>query len=78
MEADVAIGTLPISECEDLVRHIWFLYQNKRCRCQMSDIADMKSDVDAHLWFFYKTFFKLTLSPCFMTKHDFFMLSPSP
>jgi hypothetical protein len=49
MEADVDIGTLPISECEDLFRHILFRYQNKRCRCRMSDIADMKADVDAHL-----------------------------
>jgi hypothetical protein len=39
MEADVNIGTLPISECEDLVRHILFRYRNKRCRCRMSDIA---------------------------------------
>ncbi len=45
MEADVNIGTLPISECEDLVQHILFRYRNKRCRFQMSDITDMKADV---------------------------------
>ncbi len=49
MEADVDTGTLPISECEDLVRHILFQYRKEICRCRMSDIADMKADVDAHL-----------------------------
>jgi hypothetical protein len=49
MEADVDIGTLPILECEDLVRHILFQYRNKRCRCRMPDITGMKADVDAHL-----------------------------
>jgi hypothetical protein len=49
MEAYVDIGTLPILEWKDLVWHFLFQYWNKRCRCRMSDIADIKADVDAHL-----------------------------
>jgi hypothetical protein len=41
--------SFPISEWEDLVRHILFRYRNKRCRCRRSDIADIKADVHAHL-----------------------------
>ncbi len=33
------------------VQHIFFRYQNNSCRCRMSDIANIKIDVDAHLWF---------------------------
>ncbi len=50
MEVDVDIGTIPISEWKDLVWHFLFRYQNKRYQCRMSDIADIKADVDAHLW----------------------------
>jgi hypothetical protein len=50
MEADVDNGTLPISEWKDLVWHILFRCRNKCCRYRMSDIADMKANVDAHLW----------------------------
>jgi hypothetical protein len=52
METNVDIETLPISEWKDLVRHILFRYRNKRCRCRMSDIANIKADVGAHLWYF--------------------------
>ncbi len=30
------------------VRHIFFRYRNNRCRCRMSDIADIEIDVGAH------------------------------
>jgi hypothetical protein len=50
MNSDVIIGTLPISEWRFSVRHICLRYQNNRCRCRMSDIADIEIDVDAHLW----------------------------
>ncbi len=46
MEAEVDIETLPISEWKDLVGNILFQYRNKKCRCWMSDIADIKNDVD--------------------------------
>ncbi len=49
MDSDVDIGTLPIPEWQFSVRHIFFRYRNNRCRCRMSDIADIKIDVDAHL-----------------------------
>jgi hypothetical protein len=41
MEADVDIGTLPISEFKDLVRYFLFRYRKKRCRCR--DIANIKA-----------------------------------
>jgi hypothetical protein len=50
MDSDVDIGTLPISEWQFSVRLIFFRYRNNRFRCRMSDIADIKIDVDAHLW----------------------------
>jgi hypothetical protein len=37
-EADVDIGTIPISEWKDLVRHFLFRYRNKRCQCRLSDV----------------------------------------
>jgi hypothetical protein len=49
MNSDVDIGILPISEWRFSVRHICLRYLNKRCRCRMSDIADIEIDVDAHL-----------------------------
>jgi hypothetical protein len=49
MNYDVDIGTLPISEWRFSVRHICLRYRNNRCRCRMSDIADIEIDVDAHL-----------------------------
>ncbi len=36
MDSDVNIGTLPISEWQFLVRHIFFQYRNNRCRCRIS------------------------------------------
>ncbi len=39
-----------ISEWRFSVRHIGLRYRNNRCRCRMSDIADIRIDVDAHLW----------------------------
>ncbi len=33
---------------------IFFRYRNNRCRCQMSDIADITIDVDANLWLLAK------------------------
>jgi hypothetical protein len=50
MNSNVDIGTLPIMEWRFSVRQIFFRYRNNRCRCRMSDIADIKIDVDAHLW----------------------------
>ncbi len=50
IDSDVDIGTLPISEWQLSVRHIFFQYRNNRCRYRMSDIADIEVDVDAHLW----------------------------
>ncbi len=50
MDSDVDIGTLPISEWQFSVRHIFFWHRNNRCRCRMSDVADIEVDVDAHLW----------------------------
>jgi hypothetical protein len=55
MDSDVDIGTLPISAWQFSVRHIFFWYRNNRCRCRMSDIADIEVDVDAHLWLSYCT-----------------------
>ncbi len=49
MSSDVYIGTLPISELHFSVRHFCLRYRNNRCRCRMSDIADIEIDVDAHL-----------------------------
>jgi hypothetical protein len=49
MDSYVDIGTLPISEWQFSVWHICLRYQNNRCRCRMSDIADIRIDVDAHL-----------------------------
>jgi hypothetical protein len=49
MDSDVDIGTLPKSEWQFSVRHIFFRYRNNRRRCRMSDIADIEVDVDAHL-----------------------------
>ncbi len=49
MDSDVNIGTLPISELQFSVWHIFFRYWNNRCRCRMSDITDIKIDVDANL-----------------------------
>ncbi len=45
--SDVDIGTLPISEWHFSFCHICLQYRNNRCRCRMSDIADIKIDVDA-------------------------------
>jgi hypothetical protein len=45
MDPDDYIGTLPISEWQCSVRHIFFRYRNNRCRCRMSPTFD----VDAHL-----------------------------
>ncbi len=50
MDSDDNIGTLPTSEWQFSVRHIFFLYRNDRCRCWISDIANIKIDVDAHPW----------------------------
>jgi hypothetical protein len=50
LRSDVDIRTLPISEWRFSVRHICLRYRNNRCRCRMSDIADIEIDVDAHLW----------------------------
>ncbi len=47
--SDVDIGLLPISEWRFSVWHICLRYRNNRCRCRMSDIADIKINVDAHL-----------------------------
>jgi hypothetical protein len=44
MDSDVDIGKTVF------VRYIFFRYWNNRCGCQISDIADIKIDVDAHLW----------------------------
>ncbi len=49
MDSDVNIGTLPISEWQFSVLHIFVRYWKNRCRCQMSDIANIKVNVDAHL-----------------------------
>ncbi len=51
MSSDVDIGTVPISEWHFSVRHICLRYRNnrRRCRCRMSEIADIEIDVDAHL-----------------------------
>jgi hypothetical protein len=49
---DSVVETLPISEWQFSVRHICLRYQNNRCQCRMSDIADIKIDVDAYLWLF--------------------------
>ncbi len=38
-----------------------FRYRNNRCRCRMSDIADIKIDVDAHVWFGYLTRIRIRL-----------------
>jgi hypothetical protein len=51
MDIDVDIGTLPISEWLFLVRRICLRIRNNRCRCRMSDIADFKIDVDAHVYY---------------------------
>jgi hypothetical protein len=66
MDSDVDIGTLPILEWQFSVRHIFFRYRNNRCRCRMSDITDIKIDVDAHLWF----------SPCLTGPVDYPYLLP--
>ncbi len=49
MDSDVNIGTLQISGWQFSVWHIFFRYQNNRCWCQMSDIANIQICVDAHL-----------------------------
>ncbi len=49
MDSDVDIGTLPISEGQLSVRHIFLRYWNNRCRFRMLDIADIKIDFDVHL-----------------------------
>jgi hypothetical protein len=49
MNSDVDIRTLPISELRFSVQHICLRYRNNRCRCRMSDIADIEIHVDAHL-----------------------------
>jgi hypothetical protein len=49
MDSDVDIGKLPISELQFSVQHICLRFWNNKCRCRMSDIADIKIDVDAHL-----------------------------
>jgi hypothetical protein len=41
MDSDVDIGTLPMSEWQFSVWHICLRYRNNRCRCRMSDIADI-------------------------------------
>ncbi len=50
MNSDVDIGALLISEWRFSVWHICLRYRNNRCRCRMSDIANIEIDVDAHLW----------------------------
>jgi hypothetical protein len=45
MNSDVDIRTLPISEWRFSVWHICLRYRNNRCRCRMSDIADIKGIV---------------------------------
>jgi hypothetical protein len=63
MSSDVDIGTLPILEWRFSVWHICLRYRNNRCQCQMSDIADIENDVDAHLCTYVKAktmmFFRL-------------------
>ncbi len=49
MNSDVDVGTLPISEWRFSVWHICLRFRNNRCRCRISDIADIEIDVDAHL-----------------------------
>ncbi len=48
MYSDVDIRTLPISEWQFSVWHSFFLYRNNICM-SMSNIADIKVDVDAHV-----------------------------
>ncbi len=43
MDSDVDIGTLPISEWQFSVRHIFFRYRNNRCRCRISPILRLMS-----------------------------------
>ncbi len=49
MDSDVDIGTLLISEWQFSVQQIIFPYQKNRCRRWMSDIADIKINVNADL-----------------------------
>jgi hypothetical protein len=66
MDSDVDIGALPILEWQFSVHCILFRYWNGSLQshifssdigitdvyiCRMSDIADIKMDVDAHLWY---------------------------
>ncbi len=46
------IVTFPISEWRFSVWHICLRHRNNGCWCRMSDIANIKNDVDAHLWCF--------------------------
>jgi hypothetical protein len=63
MNSDVDIGTLPISEWQFSVRHIYIRYRNNRCRCPKSDKADNKIDVDAHLCQYSNSHVSGILSP---------------
>ncbi len=49
MDSDVNIGTFSDIGMTVLSPK-YFLPKNNRCRCRISDIADIKIDVDAHLW----------------------------
>ncbi len=70
MDSDIDIGTLPISEWQFSVRHIFFQYRNNRCRCRISDIANIKIDVDAHLCA------ELTYSSFLNTLHPSYSITP--
>ncbi len=59
MATDVDIRTLPISEWQFAVRHIFFRYRNDGCRCRISPILLRKINVDAHLWVYLVVYSRL-------------------